>query len=112
MKRERKKRDKKKPVSLQLTSLMDVFTIMLIFLLKSYSVQRIKVDTISNLKLPKAFSGVKAAEAQTVFVTRKAIIFDGKKIARIVKDKVKKSDLSELTVRNLKRELVKKLSLE
>lgn len=67
-------------MALNITSLIDVLTILLVFLLKSYSAEPEGAITISEqIKLPTTVSSLKVGENQTtVTVTKNAILIDNK----------------------------------
>jgi biopolymer transport protein ExbD len=50
----RRKRAKKEPMELDITSLLDILVILLVFLLKSYNASNLKLDLAKNIKLPSA----------------------------------------------------------
>jgi biopolymer transport protein ExbD len=64
----------------QLTSLVDVMTILLIFLLKSFSVETQLVTPAPDLTLPESTSREQVAPAINVAVTRTGVIVDGRQI--------------------------------
>lgn len=65
---------------LTITSLMDMMTIILVFLLKSYSVEDIQVKPSADLRLP-ASSAKKAPEvAVNLVVSKRTISVDGVKV--------------------------------
>lgn len=61
----------------QLTSLVDVMTILLLFLLKSFSVEGEALQPAANLQLPSSTSRETAAPAVSVAVTREAVLVEG-----------------------------------
>ena len=69
------------PAGLNITSMMDMMTIILVFLLKSYSTQDISVAPSEDLELP--VSTVKKAPemAVNVVVSKKNIVVDGVPLA-------------------------------
>jgi biopolymer transport protein ExbD len=73
------------PASLNITSMMDMMTIILVFLLKSYSTQDISVAPSEDLELP--ISTVKKAPemAVNVIVSKKNIVVDGVPIVGLEK---------------------------
>lgn len=62
---------------LNITSLMDMFTIILVFLLKSFSTEDISVTPSSDLALPSSTTTQPAKLAVSVVVTRSQIVVDG-----------------------------------
>ncbi len=65
---------------LNITSMMDMFTIILVFLLKSYSTEDISVAASDDLQLPTS-TALKAPElAVNVVVSKSEIVVDGVKV--------------------------------
>jgi biopolymer transport protein ExbD len=50
----KKRREKKEPMELDITSLLDILVILLVFLLKSYNASNLKLDLAKNIRLPSA----------------------------------------------------------
>ncbi len=73
--------------AVNITSLMDILTILLVFLLKSYSTDPMKVETSPELSLPKTNAINTPTATVTVTVTRSAIMVDNKAVV-LVKDGV------------------------
>lgn len=72
---------KKRPGGLMLTSMMDMFTIILVFLLKSYSAEGSIMTNADNLVLPNSISKKKPKEVNLqVQVTTDMILVDNKPI--------------------------------
>lgn len=61
----------------QLTSLIDVMTILLVFLIKSFSVEGNLVTQSDNLALPISNSKVKPDPVTTIEISRNSIIAEG-----------------------------------
>ncbi len=110
-----KRKEIKKPVSgMSLTSLMDAFTIILVFLIKNVDTEGNLMTQADNLRLPLSTSQKGAGEvALTVIVDSKHILVDGSTVAET--DAVRKQDSlvvgSMMTLLEEKREEEKKLSL-
>jgi biopolymer transport protein ExbD len=66
---------------LNITPMMDMMTIILVFLLKSFSTSAITFD--SNLQVPKSFTELKPKLAVTVTLTKKVILVEGDAVAPI-----------------------------
>lgn len=66
-----------KDEALNITSMMDLMTIILVFLLKSYSTQDISISGDSDLQLPSSTSQKEPEMAVNVVVTGSKIIVDG-----------------------------------
>ena len=65
-------------MTLNITSMMDMFTIILVFLLKSFSTSAANIQVSNNLSLPKSNSEKPPVELVTVVVDKKNIVIDGK----------------------------------
>lgn len=79
---ERRNEKSKKVVSLNLVSLMDIFTILVFFLLVNSS----QVEVLPNakdLKLPESIAEQKARENVVIMVTGEHILVQGKVVARV-----------------------------
>jgi biopolymer transport protein ExbD len=74
---------KKANFELQLTSLLDMFTILLVFLLKSFSSEG-QIVTVSNeLRLPESTSSKPVRPAPIISVTREWLILDEKPLIKV-----------------------------
>jgi len=77
-------RKKKKPqsteMSLQITSMADIFTILLVFLLKSYAVGALEVQPSRGLKLPTAQKSDLAESRLALEVSENSVQLDGSPI--------------------------------
>jgi biopolymer transport protein ExbD len=60
------KRGQKEPMDVDITSLLDILVILLVFLLQSYSASDLRVDLVENLSLPSSAS--QALGSRTVLV--------------------------------------------
>lgn len=69
---------------LSIDSLMDIMTILLVFLLKSYSADPVQIKLAPGLSLPFATSELKPEEANAVTITSEAITLDDKKVVKLV----------------------------
>lgn len=86
---------------LSIVSLMDMFTIVLLFLLQSFSTESETFAISPKFRLPTSTASETFKSRLTVQITLKDIIVDGKKIAE-VKDVQEKGDM---LVKSLKEEL-------
>jgi len=69
--------------SLRLTSLIDMFTIILVFLLKSYSVVELNVQVQDNLHLPSSVSRKLPMETVVLTIAKNVILIDGINVAKV-----------------------------
>jgi len=83
-KRKMQTRSRIKPfTSLRLTSLVDMFVIILVFLLKSYSVVELNVQVQDNLHLPSSVSRKLPMETVILTIAKNAILIDGIAVAKV-----------------------------
>jgi biopolymer transport protein ExbD len=69
-------RNRKKPAGLMLTSLMDVFTILVFFLLSNSSASEV-VTAPKEIKLPDSIVEAKPRETVVIMVTPEAVLIQG-----------------------------------
>ena len=79
----KKARRTKPDAGLNITSMMDMMTIILVFLLKSYSAQDISIAPSEDLELPLSTTQTKPEIAVNLVVTKSQIIVDGVEILRL-----------------------------
>jgi len=68
---------------LNITPLMDMMTIILVFLLKSFSSTTSNITFDSNLQVPKSFTELKPKLAVTVTLTKKVLLVEGDGVAPV-----------------------------
>lgn len=73
------------PPTINITSLMDILTIMLVFLLKSYATDPVNITPGSDLDIPKSTSLLTPAATVVVTVSKSAVIVDNNPVL-VVKD--------------------------
>lgn len=76
---------------ININSLMDILTIMLVFLLKSYATDPINITPTSDLELVKSTSLLKPAATVSVTVSKSAIVVDNRPVLVIKDGKVEAS---------------------
>jgi len=79
----RKRRKSIKTLRLKLTSLIDMFTILLVFLLKSFSAEGDIMTVTKDLQLPTSTSQQPPEVASIIAVTSEWILLDGERTATI-----------------------------
>jgi biopolymer transport protein ExbD len=72
-------------IALQITAMADIFTVLLVFLLKSYSVSMINIDVNKDVLLPIANGGQESVEALKVQVSAESITVEGTPVV-VLKD--------------------------
>jgi biopolymer transport protein ExbD len=65
----------------QLTSLIDVMTFLLVFLIKSFSVQGDVITSATNLELPESISHKPPKPAASIEITQESIMSEGKALS-------------------------------
>ncbi len=80
-KRKRRKRDA--VFTLRLTSMIDMFTILLVFLLKNFSAESQMPVMTNDLRLPTSTAQKIPETASVIGLTREWVLLDGKKMARV-----------------------------
>ena len=83
---------------LNITSLMDIMTIILVFLLKSYSTDDIAVAPSENLLLPVSSSKKPPTLAVNTVISKVAITVDGKEVVKVVGNQVQDQDKRGATI--------------
>ncbi len=77
---------KKKELDIDITSLLDILVILLVFLLKSYNPSDLKLDLTKNLELPESTSLLHGNQSVTIQVNKSRSVFiNNKEIGRIPK---------------------------
>jgi biopolymer transport protein ExbD len=73
---------------LNITPMMDMMTIILVFLLKTFSSSTSTITFDQNLQVPKSATQLKPKEAVSVTITKKIVLVEGDAIAPINNGKV------------------------
>lgn len=79
----RVRREKRPTFALQLTSMIDMFTILLVFLLKSFSAEGQMVTLTRDLRLPESSSQQAPRVLSVIAVTQEWILLDGRPVLRL-----------------------------
>jgi biopolymer transport protein ExbD len=90
-----KKRVQSEDMALQITSMADIFTIILVFLLKSYATSAVNVTPSSGMKLPEAAGSEAQIEALKVEVSENAVQVEGQAVAKLNQFKFESKDLAQ-----------------
>lgn len=91
-----KKRNKSKPsgdVSLNITAMADIFTVLLVFLLKSYASGAMAITTTAQLDLPTAKNQNEAVEALKIEISPDHLVVEGQPIVDLKDYKFPTDDL-------------------
>ncbi|MEE2959914.1 MAG: biopolymer transporter ExbD [Myxococcota bacterium] len=79
---------------LNINSLMDIMTILLVFLLKSYGSDPVKLKQAPDLKPPFSSAQLKPEQSSTVTLTMNNILVNDQNVLSIVDGKVSEADTS------------------
>ncbi|MBT7610843.1 MAG: hypothetical protein HN576_13865 [Bacteriovoracaceae bacterium] len=82
------KKENKEVLDLDITSLLDILVILLVFLLKSYNASDLKIDLVENMSLPNSRSTTLGNQSIIVQVNRNRKIFINNKLIGKYKDGV------------------------
>src|SRR4051794_7048998 len=70
---------------LQLTSMMDVLVIIVVFLLKSYATSTNSFSSVAGIKLPASVSPDMPPDSLQVIITPEAMTFENERILEFIK---------------------------
>ncbi|MCX6130515.1 MAG: biopolymer transporter ExbD [Proteobacteria bacterium] len=98
--------DSGESLSLNLTPMLDIFSILVTFLLMSYSTDPTNHDVDQNLELPDSVTLVNMDEVPSITVTRSDILVNNKKVVTLLNGKVPPSDIQQGAVYPVYRELL------
>ena len=87
------KNNKKATFTLQLTSMVDMFTILIVFLLKSFSTSAVHITPHDGMKLPMSSSYENPIEAVKLIVAYDGIYVEDKKVLPLEKGELKEEQL-------------------
>lgn len=90
-----RKAQKDSGFTLQLTAMVDMFTIMIVFLLKSYDTSPLEVKNVDGLRLPSSITASAPQEALLLLVSKKGVFLNDKKLAELKDGKILESYISE-----------------
>lgn len=91
---EKLKRDNKKSTFvLQLTAMVDMFTIIIVFLLKSFSTSAVNIEPQKGLKLPVSTSSTNPIEGLKMVVSKEGVFVNSKQIVVFKDGKILDSDV-------------------
>ena len=94
-------------LSLNIMPMLDIFSILLTFLLMSYSTDPVNYDIDSNLELPDSVTLVTMDEVPSVVVNRDEIYVNDNKIVDLQGGKVQEKDLQQEAIFSVFQELQK-----
>ena len=82
--RNRRVRKVKKEVDIQLTAMMDVMIIILVFLLKSYQTSINSFTSVSNIRIPYSYAQDTPLDSIHVIITPDALTFEDERIVEFL----------------------------
>ena len=82
-------------MAIQITSMADIFMILLVFLLKSYSTSSISVDLSPNFKLPSATKSDDQIEAIKVAITETSVQIENQPVVQLTSFRFNPKDIKE-----------------
>ncbi len=88
-------------LSLNLNPMLDIFSILITFLLMSFSTDPISHDVSKDLSLPESKTIVALDEVPTIIVTRSELLVGDKKISNIIGGDVEEKDRNQGAIQPL-----------
>lgn len=84
MKKRFARHKKREPIDVDITSLLDILTILLVFLLKSYNASDLKLDLVKNLEIPDSEARALTRFAPVIQVDRNSMVYlNNKEVGRL-----------------------------
>ena len=108
-KRFQRKRAKSEPMELDITSLLDILVILLVFLLKSYNASNLKLNLVKSLKIPDSKARKLGSHSVIVQVDKDKQIWIGNKVIGRIDRSEKIDDLYDFL--KIKEKLLQKIIL-
>ncbi len=87
--------DSSESLSLNLTPMLDIFSILVTFLLMSYSTDPNNHDVDANLELPDSVTLVTMDEVPAIIVNKNEILINNKKVVTLENGKVPQADIGQ-----------------
>ena len=91
------KRKVSEDLSLQITSMADIFMILLVFLLKNYSTTLTNISPVQGTRLPVAHSDTALKDTLKVEISKDSILIDQKPIISLNNFQIAQAEGSEET---------------
>lgn len=79
--------------TLNITSMTDMFTLLLVFLLQSYNTSEVQIDLESGIRLPASNTSLNPNDGVKVSVTLESIKIDKKELGKITNSQIEGKDL-------------------
>ncbi|MCC2678008.1 MAG: biopolymer transporter ExbD [Pseudobdellovibrio sp.] len=84
---------KNKSFGLNITSMTDMFTILLVFLLQNFAASEVQIDPVDKLRLPTSVSDRNPVDGIKISINQSELKIDQKTIAAVTNNEVDKSSL-------------------
>lgn len=94
-------------ISLNIMPMLDIFSILILFLLMNFSADPISHELNKAIELPESASMASLDEVPTVVISQDEILVNGKKILNLVNRDVQERDQSQGAITKLYQELAK-----
>jgi biopolymer transport protein ExbD len=101
--RKNKRREKKEALDLDITSLLDILVILLVFLLKSFNASELEVTPVTNLTIPHSESRNFGHRAIQIQVNRDLEVFINNKKIGVINSKAAQLDFLKEKLEELKK---------
>lgn len=82
-------------MSLNITAMADIFTVILVFLLKSYSTSAINITPSKGVLLPSANAATQTFEALQIEVSQDAILVEGEFVVKLDQHRPSKDEMGK-----------------
>ncbi len=79
--------------TLNITSMTDMFTLLLVFLLQTYSTSEVQIDIENGIRLPASNTSLNPNDGVKVSVTLETLKLDKKELGKIVNQQIEGKDL-------------------
>ncbi len=79
--------------TLNITSMTDMFTLLLVFLLQSYNTSEVQIDLEPGIRLPSSNTALNPNDGVKVSVTTESLKIDKKELGKIVNNQIEGKDL-------------------
>jgi len=84
---------KNKSFGLNITSMTDMFTILLVFLLQNFAASEVQIDPVDKLRLPTSVSDKNPVDGIKISINQSELKIDQKTIAAVTNNEVDKASL-------------------
>jgi len=89
------KRERNSEMTLQITSMADIFTIILVFLLKSFTSSTSSISPTPGMKLPQAVTEAPVVDALAVEISENGVLVDNELVSELKTFRFGAKDLDE-----------------